>query len=125
MTWDEIGRDSLEAAKLLREAGRHRSSVSRAYYAAHYAMTKFFLDNGYTLPPRRNTPPHLRQARLIALHPGGLSRKQQQVAREVLSRLYNRRIDADYDRRVTIDRTTALESIRDVHDLFKLIGITP
>jgi uncharacterized protein (UPF0332 family) len=125
MTWDKIGRDSLEAAKLLKEAGRFRSSVSRAYYAAHYVFTEFVTRNGFIPAPRRQTPSHLAQAGLVGRHAGTLSLREQRLLRQTLTRLYSRRIDADYDSRVRIDSSTALEAIRDVHTLFRLVEVTP
>ena len=40
-----------------------------------------------------------------------------------MSRLYSRRIDSDYVRRVTIDRAIALESLRDANSVLRALGV--
>jgi len=113
MTWDEMAASSLAAAKVL-VSDYPRASASRSYYAAHVALTEQLLNVGYVPPERRQTQPHMQQSKLIRenLTPtlGTIATKQLMAA---FSRLYNRRIDADYKRNVTVDRSTALDSLRD------------
>jgi uncharacterized protein (UPF0332 family) len=122
MTWTQIGKKNLHAAKQL--ANLHpRSSSSRAYYAAHAVLADALAKAGY-LPGRgRQTPPHDQQRSLISSH---LATKGQRVVRElraVIWRLYAYRLDADYRRTVAVDRARALESVRDACTLFRLLGV--
>jgi uncharacterized protein (UPF0332 family) len=112
MTWAEMAVSSLAAAKKLL-SDHPRASASRSYYAAHVALTEQLLKVGYVPPKGRQTQPHAGQSGLIrkklALSLGAVATKQMTAA---FSRLYSRRIDADYNCNVTVDRSTALESIR-------------
>ncbi len=123
MTWIEIGKNHLLAAKQAFEK-YPRTCVSRAYYAAHVVLAESLVQAGYTLASRRQTPEHRSQAKLIGLH---LAAKGQHTVRElrtVIRRLYSHRLDADYRRTVTVDRARALESVRDASTLFQLLGVT-
>src|SRR5581483_12032757 len=114
MTWDLLAFDLLNAAKAMLSS-HPRSSASRSYYAAHIALAKALEAKGFVPDPGHSTQQHQRQSRLIGqylphLGPPGVKR-----LRQTMSRLYSRRIDSDYVRRVTIDRAIALESLRDAN----------
>ena len=125
MTWDEIGRGSLEAAKLLREAGRHRSSVSRAYYAAHFALTKTLVESGWRPTPDRQTPPHLAQNNLIRRHLAAWEPRRRQSLLRLMNRLYAQRRDADYNRLAIVDKTVCVQAIQDALAVFRELEIQP
>ena len=124
MDWNDIGRDSLRAARVVR-AEHPRSAVSRAYYAAHSVVAQALQDEGYVPPNGRQTQPHDAQANLIRLH---LSPRGQRFVRELQStirRLYAARLDADYNRRVTIDATVSLQAVRDAHAVLLMFEVGP
>ena len=95
MTWDEIGRDSLEAAKLLREAGRHRSSVSRAYYAVYARITAAIASTAVFVEDREG-PGHDSLPDLAFDHLSRLTYGQRREIETSVRRLYQARIYADY-----------------------------
>lgn len=113
MTWDEIGRDSLEAAKLLNEAGRCRSSVSRAYFAAYSLFT-------HRLPEDR-VPKHQHVQGLTRQHFGDLSEMQQERLVELLESLKIRRITADYDRVKPVDNASADAGVAECEKAMRLM----
>ena len=122
MTWIEIGKSHLSAAKSLR-ALHPRSSVSRSYYAAHVILAESLQNAGYVSADGRQTQPHNSQAKLIGVHLGHLAPKVVRELRAVIRRLYTRRIDADYKKNMTVDASTAVQSIQDVSTLFVLLGV--
>ncbi len=101
MTWLEIGKNHLEAAKRILD-DHPRSSASRAYYAAHVVLAESLLASGYLLGTGAETPPDRDQARLIRQHLAGKGFAIVKELRSVIRRLYARRIDADYKRTVTL-----------------------
>jgi len=122
MTWKDIGKDHLQAAKQALE--RHpRSAASRAYYAAHVVLAEELIAAGCVLGSRRETPPHNAQAQLIGMHLAGRGASFVRELRSVVRRLYSRRLDADYKRTVTLDRALALDSVRDASTLFSLFDV--
>lgn len=122
MTWDELAIDLLKAAKSMLEP-YPRSSASRAYYAAHIALAKALEQSGFVADRGYSTQQHKRQSRLIGRFLGHLGGSGTRELRRLMSRLYARRVDADYVRRVTIDRQIALESVRDASAVFVALGI--
>ena len=122
MSWTEIGKNHLQAAKATFDA-QPRSSASRAYYAAHVVLAEALVLCGCVLTPGRETPPRNRQPRLIGLHFADRGAAFVQELRAVIRRVQARRIDADYKRTVTFDRALALESIRDASTVFKLLDV--
>lgn len=122
MTWTQIAKSHLAAAKsLIREYPR--SAASRAYYAAHAALTEELLKAGYVPPAGRQTPPHQGQAALIGQWMRSLSPRVTSDLRSVVRRLYARRIDADYRRTVTVDASAALDAVRDASTMFLALGV--
>ena len=120
MTWDEIGRDSLEAAKLLREAGRHRSSVSRAYYAAYAKVTGLvapFAD----FPEDREGPSHEKLPTMASDYLTRLAFRERQRVESSLERLYVRRIEADYKMSFTVDDEMSLAALQEASRTFELL----
>lgn len=87
--------------------------MSRAYYAAHVALAKELIANGYVPPIGRQTQRHRDQSVLIRRYLKALKPATQKRLVATFVRLYARRIDADYKRTVMIDRTIALDSVRD------------
>lgn len=123
MTWAEMAISSLAAARTV--ISEHpRASASRSYYAAHVALAEQLLSTGYVPPDGRQTQPHLSQSKLIKEKLSaslGVTTTKRLVA--AFSRLYTRRIDSDYKRTVTIDRGTALDSLRDAASILRAFKI--
>ena len=122
MTWNEIGQNHLQAARQL-VVDHPRSATSRAYYAARVALAEALVNAGYSLPPRRETPPHQQQVMLIGVHLTKRSVRDVRELRTLMRRLYSRRIDADYKRTVTVDRSVAREAVRDASLVFRLLNL--
>jgi hypothetical protein len=122
MTWNEMAIDMLKAAKAM--LGSYpRSSVSRAYYGAHIALAQALRAEGYVPDHRNSTQPHNGQSKLIGIHLARLGPRGVKELRQLFSRLHIRRIDSDYVRQVTIDRATAMESVRDASTVFIMLNI--
>lgn len=122
MTWEEVGKSHLQAAKQTRKEFP-RSSASRAYYAAHVVLTAAFVAAGYKPQAGRQTPPHLAQPRLIGQYLGGRGIAVVKELRSAVRRLYARRLDSDYKRTVTVDASLALDSVRDASTIFELLRV--
>jgi uncharacterized protein (UPF0332 family) len=105
--------DSVEAARGLLKEGRWRSSVSRSYYAAYCALSSRLIQSGARFPQGWNNPSHEQLPALIqnslAL-PSVTARRQLNRA---IRRLRRAREDADYRPGISVDRTVAMECIRD------------
>jgi uncharacterized protein (UPF0332 family) len=123
MTWNEIGKDHLKAAKMLAK-DHPRSSSSRAYYACHVVLTEALTAQGYVPPAGRQTQPHeAKQLELIRRHLSGRGVRVVRELRRLISRLYTRRLAADYRRTATIDAAVALDSLRDASTFFVLLSV--
>ena len=116
MMWLDIAQDHLKAARLLART-RPRSAASRSYYAAHCLLTHSLCSRGYVVAGNRQTPPHREQPRLVRQFLG-----MPKLA-FLLTRLYARRIDADYNCRATVNAAVAMDSLRDAHELFRLLKV--
>lgn len=121
-TWSEISRDNLAAAGELMRAGRHRSSVSRAYYAAFAAVAQALAKRGFEFAQDRKAPSHTKLRQMVRQNIR-LSRKPQRELLAVLNELYKQRISADYrpDHYISCDeaRTSVITATR----VLTIIGI--
>jgi len=124
MTWNDLGRDSLGAARLV-QLLHPRSSISRAYYAAHSVLAEALIGQGYTPPVGRQTPSHEAQPGLIRRHFAARGTRFVRELQAVIRRLYAARLDADYNRRVTIDPEVSRQAVRDAHAVFAMLGVLP
>jgi hypothetical protein len=122
MTWDELAIDLLKAAKAMLRT-HPRSSASRAYYAAHIALAKVLEAGGFVPASGYSTQHHTRQSKLIGQYLQRLGARGVRNMKQVFSRLYARRVDSDYVRRVTIDSNIAMESVRDASAVFAVLGV--
>jgi uncharacterized protein (UPF0332 family) len=122
MAWIEIGRNNLDAAKRTKSEFP-RTCASRAYYAAHVILAQNLADAGYVPPLEMQTPPHSRQVILVDNYLGYKGPNTVRELRSAMRRLYKRRLDADYNRRITVDPPTAQECLRDACTVFKLLGV--
>jgi len=126
MTWRELSEGNAHAAKsLLRDETTYRAAVARAYYAVYQLVTHSLIEAKYKDfgeidgRPRLN-PTHEKVATLASKNLSALSTDQRREIRAAVSRLRNRRLDADYRPGITIDIRVARESVR---DMFYAVGI--
>ena len=94
--WEDISRDCLQAAVLLRD--KHpRSSISRAYYAAFSAVVwLWWRQQDRPGPGLRETPSHREMPKLVEQL---LLKQEKKISRECrrdMLRLYLDRLTADY-----------------------------
>jgi len=124
MEWNDIGRENLRAARLSQTL-QARSAVSRAYYAMHAVLTNALIGAGYVPAANRQTPPHNAQPNLIGQHLAAEGHEFVRDLRAICRRLYAARLDADYNRRVTVDARMSLQAVRDAHRAFRMLEVTP
>jgi uncharacterized protein (UPF0332 family) len=124
-SWQELGIDSLKAAKTLHGKRLWRSSASRAYYAAYSAVTaeivarnpKQSFRHGWRNPAHGELPRYVRE-RLCHLPP--------QTRRSIntnLRLLYKLREDADYRPQASVDEQTATMSCRVASAVFRELRV--
>ena len=123
-TWTEMALEAKGAAERLMsrktEATHPRSACSRAYYAAYAAVTS-------VLPPgtpmaHGGNPSHQQLPALTTT----LSRyplHTRRAIRQALSRLYKRRLDADYAPGSAVTDAVARNCLRDCALVFTEIGL--
>jgi uncharacterized protein (UPF0332 family) len=111
-TWQGMSRESLQAAKRLVGEGYLRSSISRSYYAAYCAVTSDLATRGVTFAHGWNNPAH-EQVPDLVLHNSALPQNARRVVRKLLRVLREAREDADYRPGITIERSLALNCLRD------------
>jgi uncharacterized protein (UPF0332 family) len=124
MEWNDIGRSSLHAARHAQQS-QPRSCVSRAYYAAHSVLTQELVGAGYVPPRNMQTPPHRDQPELIGQYLGSRGPAAVKDLRAAFRRLYKWRLDADYNRGATVDSQLALQAVRQAHEAFRIMQVTP
>jgi uncharacterized protein (UPF0332 family) len=122
MTWIEIANNNLKAAQRMLEF-EPRSCQSRAYYAAHHALTARLLEAGYSIEKGMNTPPHKKQAELISQYFASAGFAKVKELKSSIRRLYRKRLEADYMRGLTVDRSTGMESLRDASVVFRHLAV--
>jgi hypothetical protein len=120
--WDELANTQLSAARSLAPSpSTARPYCSRAYYAAYSLVThrlepaKISFAHGWRNPAYADLPKYVA---VLA----GLDDTGKRAVRRALRRLRQRREDADYRPRMTIDGRTARESLRDAAEIFRILG---
>lgn len=122
MDWDAIGRENLRASHHAKEGKHWRTSVSRAYYAVFDALNHILL-------PMEDPPQHYRTHRhqdlnhLVRRHLTGFSLSRNRALRIMITRIYNARLAADYDERMTHDETVAQSALRDAYAIFHQLEV--
>ena len=122
MTWTEIGLSHLKAAKRTVDT-EPRSSASRSYYAIHVVLAEALNAAGYKFAKLRQTQPHKDQKLLIDRYLHGFSQNDLRRLKTAVRQAYRRRLDADYDRRITFSKSMALDSLRDVVTVFRIFNV--
>lgn len=111
--WRAIADENMRAAEMLLKANAHRSTVSRAYYAAYSAVHELAIYLGQS-PPERGNWPHAGLPDLYASCMRRISSRHTYLGRShwinPLFRLYTMRILADYASHATVTSSEATEA---------------
>lgn len=96
-SWQEMARESEEAARMAEAGGCLRSSASRYYYAAYQSVTALLLYRGLTPPLGRQAWSHEETPSLLQDHLRTLirSRDRRNDLADRLTALYWLRLNAD------------------------------
>jgi len=128
MSWFDISRDNLKAARVAKKHGHSRSASSRAYYAAYAALAGVFQQAGSVQFQYEGNNPGHRQ--LLALAANNLDAKQYSnyARREIkrsLKQLQALRINADYNPRLdrSAEQEEALISLRNASSVLTRLGV--
>jgi len=119
-TWEEMSVGRVRAAKALLDLGFYRDSISRFYYAAYCAATGAVAGRNITFAFGRQNPSYEQLPRLI-LSKGHISITKRRRIGSLLRVLRNARVDVDYRPRYVINRSDALDSIRDASAVLQLL----
>jgi len=119
-TWEEMSVGRVRAAKALLDGGIYRDSVNRSYYAAYCAATSAVAGRTITFGFGRQNPSHEQLPRLI-LNLGHISITKRRRIGALLRVLRNARVYADYRPRYAVNRSHALDSIRDASAVLQLL----
>ncbi len=97
--WQQMARESEEAARLAEAGGCLRPAASRYYYAAYQAVTALLLYRGLTPPEGREAWSHVDTPQLLQdqLRPLIRSRSGRNDLAQRLTDLYRLRVAADYE----------------------------
>lgn len=124
MTWRELAHIQYSAARLLAarsDVAQDRPACGRAYYAAYSLVTHRLTPANINYAHGWRNPAHADLPRYVNQIPG-LAPARQRAVRRALRRLRQRREDADYRPALTVDRAAARESLRDVAEVFLILG---
>lgn len=116
-----MAQDNRSAAKGLSLAGRYRSSINRAYYAAYCAVASV-LEGQVDFGHDGNNPAHGQLEPLI-LNMGSLTRSDRYTLQKAVRRLRGARILADYVPASVSDKSSALEAVRNLNRVFEILEI--
>jgi uncharacterized protein (UPF0332 family) len=122
MTWNELSEIQSYAARHLidqRDEKLYRTACTRAYYSAYAAITARVqpgttFAQGWRNPAHAALPGHVDQI-------AGLSVAKKSMIRVALSRLRQRRENADYRPGIEVNRAAARESWRDLATVIALL----
>lgn len=122
MDWKDLANKQRTAATVLsRLTDGERPCCSRAYYAAYSMVTHHLEPLNLTYAHGWQNPAHADLTKHVSNIPG-LGDASKRAVRRALRRLRQRREDADYRPRQTIDGRAVRESLRDVAEVFRIFG---
>lgn len=128
MSWFDISRDNLKAARVAKKHGYSRSASSRAYYAAYAALAGVFQQAGDVQFRYEGNNPGHRQ--LLALAANNLNTKQysnhdRREIKRSLKQLQALRINADYNSQLShlAEQEEALISLRNAASVLRRLGV--
>ncbi len=120
--WRAVSQDSRKAAQRLLEVECHRSSISRAYYAAYSAITSALVRQGITLGYGGNNPGHAGLPGYVLNNLTVLPLGSRFEINKALRRLYRMRAEADYVAAAVLDRAAVKRAARDLGRVLQLLG---
>ena len=120
-TWRQLSEDSLSAAKTLLREGKHRSSVSRSYYAAYCAATNEIVQSLTTFPNGWNNPPH-EKVPLYIQNNLALSQTKKNTIKSLMRILRHFREDADYRPYRLVNIQATRNCVRDAERVLQEFG---
>ncbi|MBC7528162.1 MAG: HEPN domain-containing protein [Chthonomonadaceae bacterium] len=122
--WKTLCRQRLKASKILFNAGYYRDSVNRSYYAAFAVATAICVEHGdaVNFPSGWNNPTH-EQLPLLMCQNGNLAKTTRQNIGKILRFLRSAREDADYRPGIAVGKSTALDCLRQLTTILRLLGI--
>lgn len=121
-TWQELGIDSLVAARQLSRTDRLRSSVSRAYYAAYSAVAQHMVAQTVDFPHGWNNPAHEQITRWLESNRRFATNRRRRLVK-ALRRLRKAREDADYRPGISLNKSEVLELLKEAALVFRLLGV--
>ena len=124
-TWREMGKANARAAAMLaRDETVCRASVSRAYYAVYQEVTHQIIESGDGQFGRFNNPTHEVLARLVRNNLSSISGFRKRELERLIRRLRQRRVDADYRPKISVDRASVHGALRDMCEARRLLGVS-
>ncbi|MGI4792054.1 MAG: HEPN domain-containing protein [Janthinobacterium lividum] len=121
-TWREVSLECRNAAKNLLQGGYFRSSINRSYYAAYGALSGK-LEGKVIYKEGRDNPAHADLPVYILRNLDALSRQTRFGLVKAVGRLWKARVIADYIPATYIDRTIALNALRDANTVLLALGV--
>ena len=109
--WQEMSEENLRAAPILLDTGLYRASVGRSYYAVYCAITEELVKRSISYPFGWNNPAHEQMPDLV-LNNTDYPQLVRRRLRSTLIVLRRARETAEYRPAASVDRATALESVR-------------
>jgi uncharacterized protein (UPF0332 family) len=114
--------ECLRAAERLLIEGYFRRSASSSYYAAYCAVTSDLVNRGLNFAHGWNNPSHEQLPNLILNNASWTVSRRRNINR-LIRLLRQVREDADYRPASTVDRASALFSLRAATDVLEILGI--
>jgi len=121
-TWEDLGKDNRVAACQLKDSGRWRSCVSRAYYAIYSAVTHELIQQGIVMPKRRGNPGHQALPQIVGAHLLRLRHPVRWQLSETVERLYKLRVVADYRPHFAVEAREATLALGLMQQAFRCLG---
>ncbi len=121
-TWRELSLECRRAAKNLLTEDCLRSSINRSYYAAYAALSSK-LEGKVIYKEGRDNPAHADLPIYILRNLDALSRQTRFGLVKAVGRLWKARVIADYIPATYIDRSIALNALRDANTVLLAMEI--
>jgi hypothetical protein len=121
-TWSELSLECRRAAKDLLTEDCLRSSINRSYYAAYAALSSK-LEGKVIYKEGRDNPAHADLPAYILCNLDTLSRQTRFDLVKAVGRLWKARVIADYIPAAYIDRSIALNALRDANTVLLTLEI--
>jgi uncharacterized protein (UPF0332 family) len=121
-SWQEMSLECRKAAQHMIVAGHYRSSISRSYYAVYCAVSHVLAEK-FTFSHGGNNPSHTDLPNMILHNMSFLSQPRRWELRKTFLLLWKMRVEADYVPSAYLDRSTAVQALREAGSVQTLLGI--